>query len=60
MDTWVHLDDLPISYACNSSANPMLVMFVTNVEENLMSIEAAATISSRDVLGFPDSSDIVI
>jgi len=39
-------------------ANLMLTMFVTRVEESLMSIEAAATTSSRDILGFPDSSDI--
>jgi len=36
----------------------MLAMFITKVEESLMGIETAATMLSRDVLGFPGSSDI--
>jgi hypothetical protein len=39
-------------------ANLMLAMFITKVEESLMGIKAAATVSSQDMLGFPGSSNI--
>ena len=39
-------------------ANLMLAMFIMKVEEALMGIETAVTVSSRDELGFPGSSNI--
>ena len=39
-------------------ANLMLAMFIMKVEEALVGIETAVTVSSWDELGFPGSSDI--